>query len=63
MIRKLATLSLLALVTSTFFAACANAGAKPNALTGNLTQEQKRHFTDDKGGYHADLAAQDKPLR
>jgi hypothetical protein len=63
MIRKLATLGLLALISTTFLTACAQSSAKPYALTGDLTSAQKVRYTDDKGHFHPELVAQNKPLR
>ena len=60
MIRKLSTLAVLTLiVVAGALAGCQT--AQPAALTGN--QAPSARYTDDKGRFHADLAAAEKPLR
>lgn len=64
MIRKFASLSVLALIliAGVSLAGCQTSSAQPYSVTG-VSDAQKARFTDDKGHFHADLAAQDRPLR
>ena len=64
MVRKIAILTVLTLSLSAplFLAGCQTAAA-PNAVTGTMSAADKAHYTDDKGRFHADLAAQQRPLR
>ena len=64
MIRKIASLSVLALVlvAGSFLAGCQTSNAQPYSVTGASSVDRAR-FTDDKGHFHADLVAQNRPLR
>ena len=75
MTRKLLSVALLGAVSvSTLFAAgCSSQGQnQPYSLTGKSEEQiaqdheqwrERTMYTDEKGHYHADLAAQHRPLR
>jgi hypothetical protein len=55
-------LTLAVLSTTLVFAGCQTSGAQPNT-TGAPSAAERWHYTDDKGRFRPDLAAESRPLR